>query len=294
MYPTPPTGVEYLIRQKFRASISGQDFKGRVILKAKNSTEEEKIIIAMNEYRNELEAMPAENLQRLLEETQNLEKIRNEQEKKLRKEKQEAEEKERRGQEERELKQFLSLERIRPKYDYWSKMARWKPDEAIALTVNLDPSVMNMKGLPSHILDYLSKQVMEITEIVGRAVAAYELNSPMKPEKYLEWAKRRRIDFPEQLATLILSRDIAPKPLAKPLANQEKPLGTRERETLLKIILSMALDKYKYDPDAAKCGGVTRIVNSIRLAGFDISDDTVRAKLLEAEQYMSEDYKETL
>jgi hypothetical protein len=67
----------------------------------------------------------------------------------------------------------------------------------------------------------------------------------------------------------------------------EKPLGTRERETLLKMIISMAVDKYKYDPQAEKSGGVTRIRDAVEKAGFKISDDTIRSKLQEAENFLS-------
>ena len=63
---------------------------------------------------------------------------------------------------------------------------------------------------------------------------------------------------------------------------REKPLSTRERETLLKIILGMAIGGYSYNPTKGRSGTPQEIANDLDLLGIGVSVDTVRKKLDEA------------
>jgi hypothetical protein len=56
----------------------------------------------------------------------------------------------------------------------------------------------------------------------------------------------------------------------------EKPLGTRERESLLKLIIGMALGGYGYDPIAGRSEQPAQIATDLATAGVPLDVDTVR------------------
>lgn len=62
---------------------------------------------------------------------------------------------------------------------------------------------------------------------------------------------------------------------------QEKPLGTRERETLLKLVIGMAIKGFDYDPDSKKNSAIPQIVASLEGVGLPLSGETVRKYLKE-------------
>jgi hypothetical protein len=59
-------------------------------------------------------------------------------------------------------------------------------------------------------------------------------------------------------------------------------VSTRERSTLLKLVIGMAMEGYKYSPESARNGAVTEIAGDLAKHGLDVSDDTVRKYLREA------------
>ena len=67
---------------------------------------------------------------------------------------------------------------------------------------------------------------------------------------------------------------------------QLKELGTRERETLLKIIIGMAIKGYGYDPHIKRGDAVPEIVSDLDALGIGVSDDTVRKHLKAAVQLL--------
>ena len=73
-----------------------------------------------------------------------------------------------------------------------------------------------------------------------------------------------------------------PQELIDAAAVREKPLSTRERETLLKIIIGMAIKGYGFNPTKGRSGAPQYIANDLDLLGIGVSVDTVRKKLDEA------------
>ena len=74
----------------------------------------------------------------------------------------------------------------------------------------------------------------------------------------------------------------------------EKPLKTREKDTLLKILISMAIKGYLYKPRTAKNSAVSDIAHDTEKLGIDVSDDTVRKWLSEASEFLPSEALESL
>lgn len=189
-----------------------------------------------------------------------------------------------------EAREYIAQTGLIPRYKYWAKMAHWSAEEAIALSLDVDPTIMNTTNIPERIMILIAKEYREVKELVNRAVRAYKLHTLIRPEKYLEWAKFHDVNIPERLESLIPLSTTTQKLAQK---SEEKPLGTRERDTLLKIIIGMAIDKYHYDPKAIKGSAVTKIKDGLERAGFKITDDTIRDKLQEAKKYLSPEYSDS-
>ena len=62
-------------------------------------------------------------------------------------------------------------------------------------------------------------------------------------------------------------------------ANQ---LGRLERNTLLKLVIAMAIEGYKYDPKAARNTAPAEIATDTEKLGIGVTDDTVRSWLKKA------------
>lgn len=61
-----------------------------------------------------------------------------------------------------------------------------------------------------------------------------------------------------------------------------KPIGTRERETLLKMVIGMAIDAYGFEPAAPKSPFPKELQDILDRADLSVSNDTIRKYLNEA------------
>ncbi|MES9949344.1 MAG: hypothetical protein ABW118_10325 [Candidatus Thiodiazotropha sp.] len=89
-------------------------------------------------------------------------------------------------------------------FEYWGKIAGYKPEEAAALLLSKDPNKVNSESLRpySQISDFPKKYTDSFT-LVSRAVSMSELKAPIQPKLFLEWAKKKRIEFPSELSQVI-------------------------------------------------------------------------------------------
>lgn len=84
---------------------------------------------------------------------------------------------------------------------------------------------------------------------------------------------------------VLVVRTAAIQELAKSLlAEPEKPVSTTERNTLLKLVIGMAVKCYVYDPKASRSTTPKEIADDLAGLGITITDDTVRKYLKEAAQ----------
>lgn len=94
--------------------------------------------------------------------------------------------------------------------------------------------------------------------------------------------KNRLIAQLEERVALSGTADATP---AKPPA-EEKPLSTKERETLLKIVIGMARDSYKYDPKLNRSSVPQEMADDLAKHGIFLDVDTVRKWLKQAAEFL--------
>ncbi len=71
-------------------------------------------------------------------------------------------------------------------------------------------------------------------------------------------------------------------------SQKERLLKTNERNTLYKLIIGMAVENYRYNPNLLKSSAVTNIASALQRANVPLSDDTIRNKLREAAELLPE------
>jgi hypothetical protein len=72
----------------------------------------------------------------------------------------------------------------------------------------------------------------------------------------------------------------------------EKQLGSRERDSLLKLVIGMAVAGYKFDPEAAKNQATAEIASDLERLGMSMHADTVRKWLGEAAIHLPQGWKD--
>jgi hypothetical protein len=183
-------------------------------------------------------------------------------------------------------------------YRKWASTPYWSAEQCVALVTGEDPDRINRLVFLLYHQD-LHEQVLE-------AQRNKELPELIRPIVFLAWAREHRIGFPDELEEAVsmneldiaqlqdryeklrsknqelqyeLDRlravaDAAPKPAPKEVT-------ARERSSLLKMVIAMAMTKYGYDPKK-KNRAAADIADEIEARGMWLGDDTVRGYLKEA------------
>lgn len=68
----------------------------------------------------------------------------------------------------------------------------------------------------------------------------------------------------------------------KSLQAESKEPTTRERNTLLKLVIGMAIKGYAFDPNASKSAATSEIANDLAEVGVSVTDETILKYLREA------------
>jgi regulator of replication initiation timing len=143
-----------------------------------------------------------------------------------------------------------------------------------------------------------------------QAQADRDLPQNIRPREFFAWANDRNIDFPIQLEQAVLANEVDIVDLQRRYErldernsdllkeNQDlryqlecqrtatapapKEVSTKERASLLKMVIAMATDGYGYDPYANKSPIPRQIAQIIQDKGMRLDEDTVRVYLRKA------------
>jgi hypothetical protein len=77
-------------------------------------------------------------------------------------------------------------------------------------------------------------------------------------------------------------------------SDSNKPLGTKERDSLLKLVMGMAVGGYRYDPHQSRNAATKDIQDDIQALGLSMDDGTVLKYLKQGAELISPDALENL
>lgn len=191
-------------------------------------------------------------------------------------------------------------------FTYWAKMATWNLWEGAAVLVGINPNVAREE---SKLRNSVNRQALikykGIHELAHRALSHGELGYPRSPpSQWLDWARKRDLPIPTKLEAEVARLQFSGEPspsedrhartgqlnakiaeltvaLGKAQSAAEQSLATRERDSMLKLIIGMAIQGYRYDPRAKRNDLIRDITNDLEKTGVPLSDDTIRKYLAE-------------
>ncbi|PPD14203.1 MAG: hypothetical protein CTY25_13435 [Methylobacterium sp.] len=221
---------------------------------------------------------------------------------------------ERRNAEENNL--FFSRPESNADVMYWSRMSLWTLEDATALSFGKDPRKVSWEKLKNYDrVSPFPIKYKEQYELFHRAKLAGQLWDSTIPRVFLAWARRMRVAMPQDLIaavedlgiqiadwktlfdnqeqetqTAIAKKEAELNELRQRIAElttntlgsappspvAEKSLGIRERESLLKLVIGMAVNGYGYDPKAGRSDKIREIAGDLERLGIALDVDTVR------------------
>jgi hypothetical protein len=203
---------------------------------------------------------------------------------------------------------------------HWGTLLLWSLDEAIALSLGLDPQHASWMSIAPQVrVSPLAKKYSQLRERVSRAEQGGELSNPISPHKYMEWARRNMIEVSKVLAEEIVARTgriqdyesicAANAKLTQRISELEailtaesdklgsgganvvdRPLETRERESLQSILIACAIKPYNYSP-SMRSAVPRQISEDLERLGLPLDEDTVRKHLAKAAELLRGDWQ---
>lgn len=197
-------------------------------------------------------------------------------------------------------------------FDYWCKASFWTLEEAMALTLGKEPRLVTSDSVKAE--ERFSPFVQEFKqrlELGRRAEIAGQLPPLFNSLTFIVWAKHIDLSCPPEMEALITpssgsrvdwkakyEEEAAAHAIAKKeLEAREvitkgagvRPVSPKERESLLKLVIGMAVEKFGYDPKASKSPTTERIATALRTQGIPLDEDTIRKYLQEGREMLSLD-----
>jgi hypothetical protein len=211
----------------------------------------------------------------------------------------------------------------RADFSHWSKAAYWTIPEAVALLFGEDPDrVQRHIKYNRYKIQTFANNYDMIHDLAKRAVISKQLPALVSPGVFLAWAQRNKIDYPPELERQVLlngqkisdwqssyeslrqqycekEREIAILTQCRDdlvcrvsdlewqvQQTEPKPLGTRERDSVMKLVIGMAIRGYGYNPLAARNKAIGEICSDLADLGIALDPDTVRKWLQEAAELL--------
>ena len=172
-------------------------------------------------------------------------------------------------------------------FRYWAKLAKWTEAEASAIILGLNPDRAPRRRLiDSTISDRDFGEYESLVRLATSASWAGRLKGST-PSDWIRWAIEFDIPVPPELAEAVAkyagSKEDLGTTRSVKLSDDPRP---RERESMLKLIIGMAVAGYRFDPKLKRSDSVPEIVNDLEKLGVPLDPDTVRKYLREGAELL--------
>ncbi|MCG8561120.1 MAG: hypothetical protein MI824_15085 [Hyphomicrobiales bacterium] len=200
-----------------------------------------------------------------------------------------------------------------PDYLHWARMQLWTLDQAAVLLLGKDPHWRTdwPKFAGEHrYVNAFAAEYLKLRELLQNACNAGLLKPAPEKSMVLDWAKSMQLEIPSELQVAVdkigsvssikfagtagmialheelkteLENHIAVlegdnKALREQVAQLEgvaRDLGPRERDTLMKLVIGMAMKGYGYDPHADRSDATGDIRNDLAALGVPLDHNTI-------------------
>ncbi len=178
-------------------------------------------------------------------------------------------------------------------YNYWAKMAYWSIEEAVALSLGIDPfAASGVNGGLALLGAVYGIEFARVLALIQRAVDFGLLAVPLIPADFIVWAEVAGIVVPPDLPAAVASCQgflwrsvISPKQQVRSgrgASIQEEQFSKKSVNTLLRMMGGMAMAVYGFEPGGGRSSVVSEIQTDLDLKGINLDLDTIRKWLREA------------
>lgn len=200
-------------------------------------------------------------------------------------------------------------------FSHWARASRWEGMEFIALALGCEPidtSSLNELHRRARSGAETEKAFVQRLERMHRLVERQfdDLRYFFrKPSDLLQWMRERKLWIPDGMAEAIDEFDQSAidwraraktaehtvASLTSRVSELEAAIAdgvintssqTRERESLLKLVIGVAVEQYNFDPRANRNTAAAEIASDLQLCGLSLTDDTIRKYLREGAELL--------
>ena len=184
--------------------------------------------------------------------------------------------------------------------DYWSKMNHLGINEALWLSVGLEPvddfqkTLYVEPGAEDNRTDeavFMSRR----RELFVRALFNSRNPTEYKASTILDWIGRVHLEIHPSFREILdgmYSAEISSTPLSSALGNgAAKRYDKREIDSIAQLFTAMAIEQFGYDPTAKRSPTVKEIQDLAASLGITMSDDTIRHYLRHGAKFIDPEWK---
>jgi len=196
-----------------------------------------------------------------------------------------------------------SIEQRDELMENWALAPTWTLREGSCLANNVSPRFLSKYGKLS-VRHPKAERVNRLIEFALRAMRQFKISTDPTPAVFIAWSES--VGFPfdpkwievtgrpriEETRAKPETRELAPTlihdpdpPATKPTPPQEP--GTRTRDTMLKLIIGLAVRGYGYDPRDRRSDAPGSIADDLASLGIPVTAETVRKYLDEGAKLLS-------
>lgn len=185
---------------------------------------------------------------------------------------------------------------------HWASMPHWTVDEAVAVSLGRNPTIVTHRSLQHPRYKNRSNFVLEFErrrDLLTRAIAAHEVSEPIKPNELAIWASgrglpwfdaimqakaqpapERDLELEERYNAAIAERDALRAKLADLLTDVDD-LHPRSKTSLLRLVLGMAILRFEYTTKG-RSNTAKLVSGEFEEIGIPITDETILRWVREA------------
>lgn len=176
-------------------------------------------------------------------------------------------------------------------------MQTWKWDEATAISIGFEPfgpidKIKNIALADTDVTTFYFKR----RQVIGNNIFPFGDQTHLKltPKAFCDWVVEVGLQVPEDLLRCVSKITGADYKVRRGWveASDQPELENRERESLLKLVISLAVGGYGFQPTAIRSEIPNQIRSDMNIIGLDLHPDTIRRYLKEGVAILPSEAKE--